>query len=443
MQEIRSERMHPTKMLEKIFHLKEKGSSIRKEILGGVTTFMTMAYILAVNPQILGDAGMDRNAVFTATIISSVFAMFIMAFLANLPIALAPGMGLNAFFAYTVVSGMGYPWETALTAVFIEGILFVIMSFFNIREAIIKSIPINLKYAISVGIGLFIAFNGLRNAGVIVGDPSTLLKIGNTKDPGVLLALAGIIITGMLLFFRVRSALILGMLIITMIGIPFGITHLPEGSLVTAPPSIRSTFMVFDFNSFLRPDLIMVVFTFLFVDVFDTVGTLVGVCSKAKLLNEKGEVPRVKQALLADALGTVTGAMLGTSTVTSYIESASGISAGGRTGLTTLVVAFFFLLALFFYPVFSMVPGVAIAPVLVIVGLFMISPVQNIDLEDYSEAIPVFLTIIIMPLTLSISEGIIVGMTSYVFLKVLTGKWKQVSVVMYILCAIFILKFLL
>ena len=430
-------------MLERIFHLQERNSNIRNEILGGVTTFMTMAYILAVNPQILGDAGMDRNAVFTATILSSVIAMICMALLANLPVALAPGMGLNAFFAYTVVSGMGYSWETALTAVFIEGILFVIMSLFNIREAIINSIPLNLKYAISVGIGLFIAFIGLKNAGIIVGDPSTLLKIGDTADPGVLLALAGIIITGVLLIFRLRGALIAGMVVVTLAGIPLGITRLPEGSIVTAPPSIHSTFMVFDFSSFLHPDMIAVVFTFLFVDVFDTVGTLVGVCSRANLLNEKGEVPRAKQALLSDALGTVAGAMLGTSTVTSYIESASGISAGGRTGLTTLVVALLFLLALFFYPLFNMIPAIATAPVLVIVGLFMISPIQNIDLDDYSEAIPVFLTVIIMPLALSISEGILVGMISYVFLKVLTGKRKQVSVVMYILCAIFMLKFLL
>jgi len=430
-------------MLERLFHLKEQNSSIRNEILGGVTTFMTMAYILAVNPQILGDAGMDRNAVFTATILSSVIAMIFMAFLANLPIALAPGMGLNAFFAYTVVTGMGYSWETALTAVFIEGVLFVIMSFFNIREAIINSIPLNLKLAISVGIGLFIAFIGLKNAGIIVGDPVTLLKTGNTNDPGVLLAMAGIIILGALLIFRIRGALIAGMMIITIAGIPLGITRLPEGSLVTAPPSIHSTFVVFDFSSFLQPELIAVVFTFLFVDVFDTVGTLVGVCSRAKLLNEKGEVPRARQALLSDALGTIAGALLGTSTVTSYIESASGISAGGRTGLTTLVVAFLFLLALFFYPLFSMVPAVAVAPVLVIVGLFMISPIQHIDLDEYSEAIPVFLTILIMPLALSISEGIIVSMVSYVFLKVLTGKWKQVSLVMYILCAICMLKFIL
>jgi AGZA family xanthine/uracil permease-like MFS transporter len=430
-------------MLEKLFHLKEKDTSIRNEVLGGVTTFMTMAYILAVNPQILGDAGMDKNAVFTATIISSVIAMIAMGLMANLPIALAPGMGLNAFFAYTVVIGMGYTWETALTAVFIEGILFIILSLFNVREAIINSIPVNLKYAISVGIGLFIAFIGLKNAEIIVGDPNTLLKMGDTNDPAVALALAGIIFTGVLLIFRIKGALIISMLIITLIGIPLGITKMPEGSLISMPPSLRSTFLAFDFSSFLQPDLIAVVFTFLFVDVFDTVGTLVGVCSKAKLLDEKGQVPRVKQALLADAIGTTAGALLGTSTITSYIESAAGISAGGRTGFTTLVVALLFLLALFLFPLFNMVPGVATAPVLVIVGLFMISPIQNIDLENYTEAIPVFLTIIIMPLSMSISEGIIVGMISHVALMVLTGRWRQVSLVMYILSAIFLLKFFL
>jgi AGZA family xanthine/uracil permease-like MFS transporter len=369
--------------------------------------------------------------------------MLVMGFLANLPIALAPGMGLNAFFAYTVVLGMGYSWETALTAVFIEGILFIIMSFFNIREAIINSIPANLKYAISVGIGLFIAFNGLKNAGIIVGDTSTLVKMGDTGDPAVLLAFAGIILTGVMLIFRVKGALILGMIMVTLIGIPLGITQMPKGSVISMPPSIRSTFFAFDFSLFTQPDIIIVVFTFLFVDVFDTVGTLVGVCSKAKLLDDKGRVPRVKQALLADAIGTTTGALLGTSTVTSYIESAAGISAGGRTGLTTLVVAIFFILALFLFPIFNMIPGVATAPVLVIVGLFMISPIQNVNLENYADAIPVFLTIIIMPLSLSISEGIIIGMLSYVLLLVLTGRWRQVSLLMYILSAIFLLKFFL
>jgi len=430
-------------MLDKIFHLKENHSNVRNEIIGGLTTFMTMAYILAVNPQILSDAGMDKGAVFTATVLSSVVAMIFMSLMANLPIALAPGMGLNAFFTYTVVNAMGYSWQMALTAVFTEGILFILMSFFNIREVIIKSIPVNIKYAISVGIGLFIALIGLKNAGFIVGDPDTLLKMGNTSDPQVLLSMTGIIIIGALLIFRIKGALLLGIFIITIVGIPLGITHLPEKNLISIPPSIKPTFLSFDFSLFKRPDIITIVFTFLFVDIFDTVGTLVGVCSKAKMLDEKGNVPRSKQALLADAIGTTVGAIFGTSTVTSYIESAAGISAGSRTGFSTLIVAFLFILALFLYPLFGMIPSAATAPVLVIVGLFMISPIQNINLEDYYEAIPVFLTIIIMPLTLSISEGIIFGILSFVLLKILTGKWRQVSLVLYLLSLIFILKFIL
>ncbi len=430
-------------MLEKIFRLRENNSNIRNEIIGGLTTFMTMAYILAVNPQILSDAGMDKGAVFTATILSSVIAMIFMSLMANLPIALAPGMGLNAFFTYTVVNAMGYSWQMALTAVFIEGILFIIMSLLNIREVIIKSIPINLKYAISVGIGLFIALIGLKNTGFIVGDPDTLLKMGNTAEPQVLLSMAGIILIGVMLIFRIKGALILGILIITVIGIPLGITHLPEKNLISMPPSLKSSFFAFDFSLFTRPDVISIVFTFLFVDVFDTVGTLVGVCSKAKMLDEKGNVPRAKQALLADAIGTTVGAVFGTSTVTSYIESAAGVSAGSRTGLSTLVVAILFIIALFLYPLFGMIPGAATAPVLVIVGLFMISPIQSVNLDDYYEAIPVFLTMIIMPLTLSISEGIIFGILSFVALKILTGKWRQVSVVLYILSVILVIKFIL
>jgi len=317
------------------------------------------------------------------------------------------------------------------------------MSFFNIREVIIKSIPVNIKYAISVGIGLFIALIGLKNAGFIVGDPDTLLKMGNTSDPQVLLSMTGIIIIGALLIFRIKGALLLGIFIITIVGIPLGITHLPEKNLISIPPSIKPTFLSFDFSLFKRPDIITIVFTFLFVDIFDTVGTLVGVCSKAKMLDEKGNVPRSKQALLADAIGTTVGAIFGTSTVTSYIESAAGISAGSRTGFSTLIVAFLFILALFLYPLFGMIPSAATAPVLVIVGLFMISPIQNINLEDYYEAIPVFLTIIIMPLTLSISEGIIFGILSFVSLKILTGKWRHVSLVLYLLSLIFILKFIL
>ena len=430
-------------MLEKFFRLSEYGTDVRTEIIAGITTFMTMAYILAVNPLILSNAGMDRNAVFTATAVSSFIAIAIMAFYANLPIALAPGMGLNAFFAYTVVMQMGYSWEMALTAVFVEGIIFILLTFFKVREAIIDSIPLNLKHAISVGIGLYIALIGFSNAGIVVQNDATLVSLGDVSDPKALLALSGIIIMGVLLVFRVKGALVLGILITTLLGIPFGITHLPENGLVSLPPSPGPVFFKFDFSRLFTMDMLVVVFTFLFVDLFDTVGTLVGVCSKANLLDDMGRVPRARQALFADAVGTAAGAVLGTSTVTSYIESAAGVSEGGKTGLTALVVGFLFLIALFFSPLFLMIPSAATAPALVLVGLFMISPIQKINLDDYSESLPVFLTIIIMPLTYSISEGIAFGMLSFVLIKLFTGRWKQITLVMYILAVFFIIKHLL
>jgi AGZA family xanthine/uracil permease-like MFS transporter len=430
-------------MLEKIFRLKQNGTDTRTEVIAGITTFMTMAYILAVNPLILSNAGMDRDAVFTATAISSFIAIAVMALYANLPIALAPGMGLNAFFAYTVVMQMGYSWEMALTAVFIEGIVFILLTFFKVREAIINSIPMNLKHAISVGIGLYIALIGFSNAGIVVRNEATLVSLGDLSDPAALLALMGIIIIGILLVFRLKGALVTGIVITALVGIPLGITQLPSDGLISLPPSLAPVFFKFDFSKIFTADMLAVIFTFLFVDIFDTVGTLVGVCSKANLLDSQGNIPRVRQALFADAVGTAAGAMLGTSTVTSYIESAAGVSEGGKTGLTSLVVGVLFLAALFFSPLFLMVPSAATAPALVLVGLFMISPIQKINLEDYSESLPVFLTIIIMPLAYSISEGIAFGMLSYVLIKVFTGKWKEISIVMYILAVFFMIKHLL
>jgi adenine/guanine/hypoxanthine permease len=430
-------------MLEKLFQLKRNGTTARTELVAGITTFMTMAYILAVNPFILGQAGMDSGAVFTATALSSIIAIVIMAFYANLPIALAPGMGLNAFFAYTVVIQMGYSWEMALTAVFIEGIIFILLTFFKVREAIIDSIPMNLKYAISVGIGLFIALIGFSNAGIIIKNDATLVSLGDVSSPQVLLALAGILITGILLVFKIRGALVIGIILTAIIGMPMGITRLPEQGLISLPPSPEPTFFKFDFSNIFTTDMLLVIFTFLFVDVFDTVGTLVGVCSKANLLDEHGGVPNARQALFADAVGTTAGAILGTSAVTAYVESAAGVSEGGRTGLTSLTVGFLFILALFLSPLFLMIPSAATSPALVMVGLFMISPIQKITLEDYSESLPVFLTIIIMPLAYSISEGIAFGMLSYVLIKLFTGKWRSVSIVMYVLAVLFILKHLL
>ena len=430
-------------MFEKIFSLAANKTNTRTEVLAGITTFMTMAYILAVNPQILSEAGLDKGGVFTATILASVIAMTIMAFYANLPVALAPGMGLNAFFVYTVVLNMGYSWQTALAAVFIEGLIFILMSLFNIREAIIDSIPASLKNAISAGIGLFIALIGLNNSGIITSSPSTLVVLGDLTNPSAYLTVAGIILAAILLVFKVRGALLLSIVVITLAGIPAGITLLPESHIVSLPPSPEKVFMKMDFSGIFTGDMIVVVLTFLFVDVFDTVGTLLGVCNKAGMVDSNGKVPKAKQALLSDAIGTTAGAMLGTSTITSYVESASGIAEGGRTGMTTLVVACLFLVSLFLAPLFLMIPSAAISPVLIIVGLFMISPVKNIDFDDFSESVPVFLTIIMMPLAYSISDGIAFGVFSYVFIKMLTGKWKQVSVVMYILSVLFLLRYIL
>jgi AGZA family xanthine/uracil permease-like MFS transporter len=429
-------------MLEKFFQLKENKTTVRTEILAGITTFMTMAYILAVNPSILSATGMDKNALFTATALASVIATLVMALVAKLPFALAPGMGLNAFFAFTVVLGMGHSWQFALTAVFLEGIIFIILTAFNIRELIVNAIPMAMKHAVSAGIGLFIAFIGLQNAGVIVNNDAVLVGLGDMGSASVILALVGVILTGVLLALKVKGALLIGIFVVTVAGIPFSVTNLPESSLLSLPPSIAPIFMKFEFKEVFTLDMLIVLFTFLFVDMFDTVGTLVGVSDKAGMLDKEGRVPRVKQALFADAIGTTAGAMLGTSTVTTYVESAAGVAEGGKTGLTSLSVAGMFILALFFAPVFTMVPGAATAPALVLVGFFMMSPILKINFDDYTESIPAFLTIIMMPLAYSIAEGIVFGMLSYVLLKVLTGKQKDLTVVMVVLAALFILKFL-
>ena len=428
-------------MLEKFFSLEKNKTTVKTEILAGVTTFMTMAYILAVNPDILSATGMDKNALFTATALSALIATLVMALVARLPFALAPGMGLNAFFAFTVVLGMGYSWQFALTAVFLEGIIFLILTLFNIRELIIDAIPFTMKHAVSAGIGLFIAFIGLQNAGIIVKNDATLVGLGNMGSPTVLIAIGGIVLTAVLLARNVKGALLIGIFTATVTGLPFGVTKMPGGTLIDLPPSLSPIFFKFKFEHILTFDMLIVLFTFLFVDMFDTVGTLVGVSSKAGMLDKNGKVPRVKQALMADSIGTFIGAILGTSTVTTYVESASGVAEGGRTGLTSLTTATLFLVALFFAPLFTMVPPAATAPALILVGFFMMSPVLQIDFNNYTESIPAFITIIFMPLTYSIAEGIVFGMLSYVLLKVLTGKFKDISVVMVILSILFILKF--
>jgi AGZA family xanthine/uracil permease-like MFS transporter len=402
---------------------------------------MTMAYILAVNPDILSATGMDKNALFTATALSALIATLFMALVAKLPFALAPGMGLNAFFAFTVVLGMGHTWQFALTAVFLEGIIFLLLTFFNIRELIVNSIPISLKHAISAGIGLFIAFIGLQNAGIIVNNDAVLVGLGQMGSPAVLIAIGGIVLTAVLLSLKVKGALLIGIFSATIAGLPFGVTKMPEGNLVDLPPSLEPIFFKFEFSQIFTFDMMIVLFTFLFVDMFDTVGTLVGVSSKAGMLDKDGKVPRVKQALFADAIGTTAGAILGTSTVTTYVESASGVAEGGKTGLTSLSTAAFFAIALFLAPLFLMVPAAATAPALVLVGFFMMTPILNINFEDYTESIPAFIAIIIMPLTYSIAEGIVFGMLSYVLLKLLTGKTKDLTIVMVVLAVLFILKF--
>ncbi len=432
--------MDNTSFFERFFKLKDNGTNVKTELIAGLTTFMTMAYILIVNPLVLGDAGMDPAKVFTATAISALAGTLIMALLANLPFALAPGMGLNAFFAYSVCLGMGKSFQFALTAVFLEGIIFILLSFFNVRETIIKSIPANIKKAVSVGIGLFIAFIGLANAGIVVNNDATLVQLSENIFSGTaLLAIIGLIIAGTLLAYNVRGALFIAIIATTIIGIPMGITVLPKSpiSMPAAP-----YFMDFDWSNLFSRDMIFVLITFLFVDIFDTVGTLVGVATKANMLTPSGEVPRAKQALLADALATTLGAMLGTSTVTTYVESASGVADGGRTGLTSLSTGFFFLIALIFSPIFIMIPAAATAPALILVGLFMLSPVAEIDFADFTEAIPAFIAIVAMPLTYSIANGIVFGIISYVVLKITTLKFKDVPVFTYLLAVLFILKLL-
>lgn len=428
--------------MEKFFRLNENGTNVKSEIIAGITTFMTMAYILAVNPSILSATGMDKGAVFTATVVSSIVATLIMGLLANLPFALAPGMGLNAFFAYTVVLGMGYNWQTALTAVFIEGIIFLVLTIFNVREAIVNSIPLNMKRAISVGIGLFIAFIGLQNSKIIINNDATLISLGDITSGSPLLAIIGLLITSLLLAYNVKGAILIGILLTTLIGIPMGITQLsPYASF--APPSLEPVAFKLDFANIFHPNMFIVLFTFLFVDMFDTVGTLVGVCTKANMLTKGGEVPRCKQALFADAVGTIFGACMGTSTVTTYVESASGVAEGGKTGLTAVVVAILFTISLFLSHIFLSIPSAATAPALIIVGLFMMTPILEIDLTDYTEAIPSFVCIIFMPFAYSIAEGITFGILAFTLLKLLTGRTKEITLFTWILAALLLIKILM
>ena len=433
-------------MFEKLFKLSENRTTVKTEIIAGITTFMTMAYILAVNPDILSATGMDKGAIFVATALAAALGTLVMAFVANLPFALAPGMGLNAFFAFGVVIGMGHSWQFALTAVFIEGLIFIALTAFNIREMIINSIPASMKKAISVGIGLFIAFIGLKNAGIVVDNEATLVGLGDVKSANAVVGIIGIILTGVLLARQVKGAILIGLLGTTIVGIPFGVTVLPDNFDLSVP-SMKPVLGQFDWAWAKSGEgitsMIVVVFTFLFVDMFDTIGTLIGVTTKAEMMTEDGKIPRAKQALFADSIGTTFGAIFGTSTVTTYVESASGVAEGGRTGMTAFTTAVLFILALFISPLFLMVPGAATAPALVLVGVMMITPVKDIDFSDFTEAIPAFFTLIMMPLTYSIADGIFFGIISYVLLKVLTGKIKDVSLLTLILGLVFLLNFIL
>lgn len=429
--------------MEKFFRLKENNTDVKTEFIAGLTTFMTMAYILIVNPSILSAAGMDQGAVFTATALSAVIATLIMGLYAKLPFAQAPGMGLNAFFAYTIVIQMGYSFEFALTAVLLEGIIFILLTIFNVREAIVDSIPKGIKNAISVGIGLLIALIGLEGAGIVVHtDGGTIVSLGNIVSGSGLLAIIGLLITSVLIAKNVKGALFIGMIITAIIGIPMGITPLPS-KIISMPPSIAPTFFRFDFHNIFSLDMVIALFTLLFMDMFDTIGTLVGVATKAKMLDKDGKVPNIKKALFSDAVGTTLGACLGTSTVSTFVESASGVAEGGRTGLTAVSTAFMFFLALFFAPLFAVITPAVTASALVLVGLFMIEPIKEIDLHDFTEAIPAFLTIIMMPFAYSISDGIVFGVISYIILKLFSGKRKEISLTTVILGLVFLLKFLI
>lgn len=428
-------------MLKKLFGFDPTQSTIRKEIVAGITTFLTMSYILAVNPSMFSQLeGMPGGAVFTSTALAAIVGCLVMAFWGKLPFGLAPGMGLNAFFVYSVCLGMGYSWQFALTAVLIEGIIFIILTATNVREAIVNAIPLSLRNAIGAGIGLFIAFIGLSSAGVVVHNDATLVALGDITSGSALLALIGLVITGFMYARNIPGAILIGILVTMIIGIPMGVTEFK--GVLSHPESIAPIFCQFEFENILTLDMIVVVFTFLFIDMFDTVGTLVGVCTKAKMVDEKGNINRLKQAFMADAIATTAGAMLGTSTTTTYVESAAGVAQGGRSGLTAFSVAMCFVVALFFSPLFLSIPSAATAPALIIVGLLMMEPVVKIPWDDFSESIPAFVCIIMMPLTYSISNGILLGMIAFVLMNIVCGNLKKITIPMAIMAILFILKFI-
>lgn len=428
-------------MLSKLFGFDPSKSTIRKEIVAGITTFLTMSYILAVNPSMFGELdGMPAGSVFTATAVAAIIGCISMAIIGKLPFGLAPGMGLNAFFVYSVCMGMGYSWQFALTAVLIEGLIFILLTLTNVREAIVHAIPMSLRNAIGAGIGLFIAFIGLKSAGIVVEDEATLVTLGTITSGSGLLAVIGIVITGFMYARNVPGSILFGILLTMLIGIPMGVTDFK--GVVSLPDSVAPIFCKFEWDKVFTLDMFVVVFTFLFIDLFDTVGTLVGVCTKAGMVDKSGKISRIKQAFMADSIATTLGAILGTSTTTTYVESAAGVAAGGRSGLTAFVVGCCFVVALIFSPLFLSIPAAATAPALIIVGLLMLETVKEIPFDDFTESIPAFICLIMMPLTYSISNGILIGMITYVLMNVVCGKFKKLSPMMYFLAVLFILKYI-
>lgn len=428
--------------LQKLFGFDPQKNSVRTEVLAGITTFLTMAYILAVNPSIFSNiADMPNGAVFTATALAAIIGTLVMSLYAKKPFGLAPGMGLNAFFVFTVCLGMGYSWQFALTAIFIEGVIFIILSLTKVRELIVNSIPASLKKAIGAGIGLYIAFIGLQNAGIIANDDATLVTLGSLKSANSLLFIAGLLVTAVLVALKVRGGILIGMLVTTLVGIPLGITQL--SAVVALPDSVAPLFVKFEWSSIFSLDMLVVVLTFLFIDMFDTIGTLVGVSVKSGMVDKDGKIEGIDRMLMADAVATTAGACIGASTTTTYIESASGVAEGGRTGLTSFVIALCFAVALLFSPLFLAIPSAATGAVLVVVGVMMMSPVRDIDWDNYRDAIPAFITAVMMPLSYSIAHGIMLGVITYVILNCVTGKWKEVSLTMKILAVLFVLRYAL
>ena len=428
-------------MLEKLFGFNRNNTNVRTEVTAGITTFLTMAYILAVNPNILSETGMDKGALFTTTVLMSALPTIFMCLYAKLPLALAPGMGLNAFFAYTVCMIMGYSWQFALTAVFLEGIVFILLTVTNLREKIVEVLPDTLKNAISAGIGLYIAFIGLKSAGIIVDNPATLVTLGDLKTGSCLLGFIGIIITSVLLVRNVKGALLFGIILTTLIGNPLGVTQF--NGVFSVPPTIEPIFMKFEWSNIFTQDMLVIVFTLLFVDLFDCIGTVIGVTGRAGMIGPVGKIPNLKEVFMVDSISTTVGSMMGTSTVAVYVESAAGVNEGGRSGLTSAVTGICFLVALFFSPLFLSIPAAATTPVLVLVGLMMMSSVLKVNFTDYAEAIPAFICILFMPLSYSISDGIVLGHLSYIFINLMTGNYKKMSLGMYILALFFLVKFMI